>query len=124
MNLLEHLQIQTKELTKEKVTLTMNVASFHKQPYGIVHGGINAVLLETACSIGANEQFSNENAYAVGVDLQVNHLKSVLDGTLTVIAKPNHIGGSLQVWEGKIFNESKELISVGRCTLIKRISKQ
>ncbi|MBO0470387.1 PaaI family thioesterase [Enterococcus sp. DIV0242_7C1] len=123
MNLLEHLQIHTKELTKEKVTLTMNVASFHKQPYGIVHGGINAVLIETACSMGANEQFSTENAYAVGVDLQVNHLKSVLDGTLTVVAKPNHIGGSLQVWEGKIFNESKELISVGRCTLMKRISK-
>ncbi|GGC95673.1 PaaI family thioesterase [Enterococcus wangshanyuanii] len=123
MNLLEHLQIQTKELTKKRVILTMNVASFHKQPYGIVHGGINAVLIETACSMGANEQFSTENAYAVGVDLQVNHLKSVTEGILTVIAQPNHIGGSLQVWEGKVFNESEELVSVGRCTLMKRISK-
>lgn len=123
MHLLDYLNIETTELSKTSVVLTMEIADFHKQPYGILHGGINGVLIETACSLGANEQFVGENAYAVGVDLQVNHLKSVANGTLTVIAKPDHIGGSLHVWEGKIFNEAGDLISVGRCTLLKRIGK-
>ena len=123
MHLLDYLTIETTEQSKEKVVLTMKIADFHKQPYGILHGGMNGVLIETACSLGANEQFSEENAYAVGVDLQVNHLKSVAEGILTVIAQPNHIGGSLQVWEGKIFNETGNLISVGRCTLLKRTEK-
>ena len=61
----------------------------HKQPYGLVHGGLNGVLIETACSLGANENVP-ENTFAVGIDLQVNHLRSVHDGSLTVIATPNH----------------------------------
>jgi 1,4-dihydroxy-2-naphthoyl-CoA hydrolase len=123
MHLLDYLQIKMQEVRKDRVILTMNVEAFHKQPYGIVHGGINGVLIETACSLGANAQFSEENVYAVGVDLQINHLKSVANGTLTIIAKPDQIGGSLQVWEGKIFNADEELISVGRCTLLKRNRK-
>ncbi|MTD40363.1 hotdog fold thioesterase [Erwinia sp. CPCC 100877] len=120
MDLLQHLQIKTKESSKDQVVLTMNISDFHKQPYGIVHGGINGVLIETACSIGANEQLSGTGAYAVGVDLQMNHLKSVTSGTLTVNAQPNHVGHSVQVWEAKIFNDANELTCVGRCTLMSR----
>jgi 1,4-dihydroxy-2-naphthoyl-CoA hydrolase len=120
MDLLQHLQIKTKESSKDQVVLTMNISACHKQPYGIVHGGINGILIETACSIGANEQLSEAEAYAVGVDLQINHLKSVTSGTLTVTAQPNHVGHSIQVWEAKIFNDANELTSVGRCTLMSK----
>lgn len=88
----------------------------HKQPYGLVHGGLNGVLIETACSLGANENVP-ENTFAVGIDLQVNHLRSVHDGSLTVIATPDHSGKTLQVWEAKIYNADHQLTSVGRCTL-------
>ena len=91
----------------------------HKQPYGLVHGGLNGVLIETACSLGANE-----NTFAVGIDLQVNHLRSVHDGSLTVIATPDHSGKTLQVWEAKIYNADHQLTSVGRCTLTNRQKKQ
>lgn len=59
----------------------------HKQPYGLVHGGLNGVLIETACSLGANENVP-ENTFAVGIDLQVNHLRSVHDGSLTRLRRP------------------------------------
>lgn len=117
MHLLDYLNIETTELSKEKVVLSMKIEKFHKQPYGILHGGMNGVLIETACSLGANEQLS-EGSYAAGIDLQINHLKSVVDGTLTVIATADRIGRSLQVWEGKIFNDNGELTAVGRCTLM------
>ncbi|EOH96071.1 hypothetical protein UAW_01928 [Enterococcus haemoperoxidus ATCC BAA-382] len=119
MHLLDYLNVKTTELTKEKVVLTMKIEDFHKQPYGILHGGMNGILIETACSLGANEQL-DENSYAVGIDLQINHLKGVSDGTLTVIATADRIGQAVQVWEGKIFNTSDELTAVGRCTLMSR----
>lgn len=119
MHLLDYLNIETTELSKEKVILTMKIDDFHKQPYGIVHGGINGVLIETACSLGANEQL-DANSYAIGIDLQVNHLKSVPNGLLTVIATANRVGREIQVWEGKIFNDSGELTAIGRCTLMSR----
>ena len=123
MNLLEFLQIQTKECSKDKVILSLQVADYHKQPFGLLHGGINGVLIETACSMGANKHFANDYTFAVGIDLQVNHLKSVADGNLTIIATPDHIGKSLQIWEGKIYNEQHELTSIGRCTLMNKNHK-
>lgn len=123
MNLLEFLQIQTKEVSKDKVILSLQVSDQHKQPFGLLHGGMNGVLIETACSMGANKYIANETLFAVGIDLQVNHLKSVADGNLTIIATPNHIGKSLQIWEGKIYNEQCELTSIGRCTLMNKSTK-
>ena len=119
MHLLDYLNIETTELSKEKVVLTMKIADFHQQPYGILHGGMNGILIETACSLGANEQL-DKTSYAVGIDLQVNHLKGVSSGVLTTIATPNRVGKSVQVWEGKIFNASGEMTAVGRCTLMSR----
>ncbi|MHC5228403.1 PaaI family thioesterase [Enterococcus sp. LJL99] len=123
MNLLEFLQIQTKEISKDRVILSLQVTDCHKQPFGLLHGGMNGVLIETACSIGANEHFDTKKNFAVGIDLQVNHLKSVADGNLTIIATPDHIGNSLQIWEGKIYNDQHELTSIGRCTLMNKNHK-
>ena len=41
--------------------------------FGIVHGGVNAPIAETAASLGANEATS-ENQIPVGVDIHTHHL--------------------------------------------------
>lgn len=116
MNLLEHLQIKTLELSPEKVVLALDIHAIHLQPYGYLHGGINGVLIETACSLGANQHLE-EPHFAVGVDLQVNHLNKAQTGTLTVIAAPDKVGRSLQVWHAEIFLDQQIKTAVGRCTL-------
>ncbi|MBO0431227.1 PaaI family thioesterase [Enterococcus sp. DIV0660C] len=116
MNLLEHLQIKTLELSPEKVVLALDIHAIHLQPYGYLHGGINGVLIETACSLGANQHLE-EPHFAVGVDLQVNHLNKAQTGTLTVIAAPDKVGRSLQVWQAEIFLDQQIKTAVGRCTL-------
>ena len=88
MNLLEHLDIQIKQTSPEQVELSLIVREIHKQPFGIMHGGMNGVLIETACSLGANQNVA-QNEYCVGVDLQVNHLQAVSTGELNIIATPD-----------------------------------
>ncbi|MGY3702999.1 aromatic compound catabolic protein [Vagococcus martis] len=124
MNALDYLDIKIKDVSKEKVTLTMVVDGKHLQPFGLMHGGMNAVLIETATSIGANESIDTTKQVAVGLDIQVNHLKSAVKGdTLTVVAIPDHIGKTTQVWQAEITNQKQQKISVGRCTLmVKRIN--
>lgn len=116
MNLLEHLDIQIKQTTPEQVELTLVVRDIHKQPFGIMHGGMNGVLIETACSLGANQNVKS-NECCVGVDLQVNHLKAVSTGELNIIATPDKIGRTLQVWQATVYQKNKK-IAVGRCTLM------
>ncbi|CAI3337473.1 PaaI family thioesterase [Enterococcus cecorum] len=116
MNLLEHLDIQIKQTSPEQVELSLIVREIHKQPFGIMHGGMNGVLIETACSLGANQNVA-QNEYCVGVDLQVNHLQAVSTGELNIIATPDKIGRTLQVWQATVYQINKK-IAAGRCTLM------
>ena len=40
-------------ITDEECIAEVTVADQHLQPYGIVHGGVHAGIIETICSIGA-----------------------------------------------------------------------
>lgn len=119
MDLLSYLNIRVVSHNKEQVELVMSVANHHKQPFGIMHGGMNGVLIETACSLGALEHLSPKVAVPIGLDLQVNHLRSVSDGELKVIAKPIHVGKQTQVWQADIYQNEK-LTSTGRCTILNK----
>ena len=116
MNLLEHLDIQIKQTTPEQVELALMVRDIHKQPFGIMHGGMNGVLIETACSLGANQNVKS-NEYCVGVDLQVTHLRAVTSGELTIRAIPDKVGRTIQVWQATVYQKEQK-IAVGRCTLM------
>lgn len=116
MNLLEHLDIQIKQTSPEQVELALVVRDIHKQPFGIMHGGMNGVLIETACSLGANQNVKS-NEYCVGVDLQVNHLRAVTSGELTIRAIPDKVGLMIQVWQATVYQKEQK-IAVGRCTLM------
>lgn len=116
MNLLEHLDIQIKQTTPEQVELALMVCDIHKQPFGIMHGGMNGVLIETACSLGANQNVKS-NEYCVGVDLQVNHLRAVTSGELTIRAIPDKVGRTIQVWQATVYQKEQK-IAIGRCTLM------
>ena len=116
MNLLEHLNIQIKQTSPEQVELALVVRDIHKQPFGIMHGGMNGVLIETACSLGANQNVKS-NEYCVGVDLQVNHLRAVTSGELIIRAIPDKVGRTIQVWQATVYQKEQK-IAVGRCTLI------
>ena len=116
MNLLEHLNIQIKQTSPEHVERALVVRDIHKQPFGIMHGGMNGVLIETACSLGANQNVKS-NEYCVGVDLQVNHLRAVTSGELTIRAIPDKVGRTVQVWQATVYQKEQK-IAVGRCTLM------
>ena len=88
MNAIEYLNISVEEMTAEEVILTMPIRDEIKQPYGIVHGGMNALLAETAGSFGAN----------IGLDIHTHHIAQATEGTLRAIATPIHAGRQIQTW--------------------------
>ena len=121
MNLLENLEIQIQSITANQAIITIEVSDKLKQPYGIVHGGINAVLAETAASLGANEwlRAQGQTQIAIGVNLTTQHLRPVVKGTIKTIAKPIKTGRTIQTWEVKEFNENN-LISASIVTLMNK----
>ena len=115
--LIDHLGIEFTEIGDEHLTAIMPVDRRTFQPMGLVHGGATATLAETVGS-GAANYCVDVAHFCVGLDLNINHIRTAQSGYLTGIAIPLHIGKSTHVWEIKIYNEAKQLISAARLTII------
>lgn len=97
---------------------TMPVDQRTHQPYGLLHGGASAALAETLGSIGSHILVSDTGGLAVGVEINVNHLKSKRHGVVTGKASIIHSGRSSHVWNIEIVDEENALIAVSRLTVM------
>jgi 1,4-dihydroxy-2-naphthoyl-CoA hydrolase len=111
------LGIEFTEVGDDYLKGTMPVDHRTKQPLGLLHGGANCVLAETLGSVAANYCIDNSKYFAVGLDINANHLRSLRGGLVTGIAKPLHMGKTTQVWEIKIENEEGKLACISRLTM-------
>ena len=113
----DHLGIEFIEVGNAHLTARMPIAAILMQPMGIMHGGATAALAETVASAAANYCIDQSAKICVGVELNINHLRSMRAGYLDAIASPLHLGKRTQVWEIKIYDEMKRLVSAARLTL-------
>lgn len=115
--LVEHLGIELTEIKGNSLTGKMPVDHRTQQPLGLLHGGASVVLAETLGSIAATMTLDLDKQYAVGLEVNANHIKSVREGYVTGTALPIHIGGKTQVWEIKISDEDNRLVCISRITM-------
>ena len=115
--LLSSLGIELLELNPERVRAKMPVDHRTRQPFGLLHGGASAALAETVASAGGLLNINYNTQIIVGIELNINHLKSKKDGFVTGLATPLKRGNKIQVWNISIHDENEVLIAVARCTL-------
>lgn len=115
-NVNDHLGIRTVEATKARVVLAVEVGPTVHQPYGILHGGVSALLAEGAASF-AGALNVGDDQIVVGTELNCSHLRPMTHGTLSATATPIRIGRSVHVWGIELTDEKGRLISVARCSL-------
>jgi 1,4-dihydroxy-2-naphthoyl-CoA hydrolase len=115
-NVNEQLGIRVVELSPEKVVLQVEVGPKVHQPYGILHGGVSALMAEGAASIGGAVSVGPDEI-VVGTELNCSHLRSMSSGVLTATATPIRKGRTVHVWAIELTDEDDRLICVSRCTL-------
>jgi 1,4-dihydroxy-2-naphthoyl-CoA hydrolase len=113
----ETLDIALVSASPDEVIFEMPIGSKVHQPWGILHGGASAVLAESAASVGAYLNCDPATQYAVGVDLNISHLRSRKSGMLRARAVPIRKGRSIHVWGVDLEDEGGERVAVARCTL-------
>ena len=112
------LGIEFVEAGEDFLTARMPVDERTKQPFGILHGGASTALAETVGSVAATLCIDRTRQYAVGLDINANHLRQVQSGYVYGTAKPVHLGRSTHVWEIKISDETQKLVCLSRLTLM------
>ena len=93
------------------------LAERHMQPFGIVHGGVLATLIDTA-TFWAGFLRLPEDAGMVNVDLKLNYLKAVSQGALRVQGKCLRAGRVISYTEASVFDAAGELVAHGTSTLM------
>jgi len=116
VGLIERMGIEISELGAERVVGTMPVAG-NTQPYGLLHGGASAVLAETLGSLGAMAH-GHPDLIAVGVDLNITHVRAVTSGTVTGIAVPVRLGRTVATYQIDITDDAGNVTATARLTCV------
>lgn len=100
-----------------EVTGHIDAGADHHQPWGLVHGGVYATAVETACSIGASAAVDEAGQFAVGLSNHTDFLRAHREGRVEVRAVPVHQGRTGQLWQCDITREDGKLVAQGRVRL-------
>lgn len=104
--------------TAEQVVLEYRVEARHRQPYGIVHGGVHSAAFETVCSTGAAMAVFARGQSVVGLENHTSYIRAVRDGLIRIEARPLTRGRRSQVWEATARDEEGRLVATGRVRLL------
>ncbi len=108
--------IETLEAGPERVVMRLPVDWRVHQPHGLLHGGVSALLAESAASYGALLA-AGPGRNVVGIELNASHLRAVRDGHLTAQATPVRVGRTIQVWHIALTDDEGHAVCDARCTV-------
>ncbi|MEP1093511.1 MAG: hotdog fold thioesterase [Cyclobacteriaceae bacterium] len=115
--MVEYVGIEFTEIGPDYIEAEMPVDHRTQQPLGLLHGGASVVLAETLGSVGATLLLEMGKQYAVGLEINTNHIKAVKNGKVIGRATPIHVGKGTHVWSIESRNENNELVSISRITM-------
>lgn len=108
----DHLGIVVTEGSGDRVVGVVDVDDRHRQPYGIVHGGVYCALVETVGSV-AGALWFGDRGHVVGVNNNTHFLRAVREGRLTAVATPVHRGRTQQLWQVDVTDAADRLVARG-----------
>lgn len=112
-----HLGIEIVDLDDDEIVLRMPITDKVRQPMGLLHGGMNMVLAETAASLHACWGVNLSERAPVGIDINGTHVRSATEGWVRVVGRVIRRTQSFIFHEVQILHEeSGDLLSIGRVT--------
>ncbi|HEV7937954.1 MAG TPA: PaaI family thioesterase [Solirubrobacteraceae bacterium] len=92
----------------------------HKQPAGLVHGGLYASIAEAITSIATGMTVIEEGCTAMGMSNNTNFLRPVTGGTVHAYAKRIHRGRTTWLWDVTFSDDEGRTCAITRMTIAVR----
>ena len=95
------------QVTPARVVAYLDAGPQHHQPYGVLHGGVYASIVEAVASYGAgNAALASGQRGVLGVSNSTDFYRSHSAGELMCVGLPVHEGRSAHVWQVEITRSS------------------
>ncbi len=117
------LGIRVARYDPDEMQIAMEIDERHHQHLGMLHGGVSALLAESAASLAAAMSVDLRTHTVAGVDLNATHLRPKRSGSLLATARPVFRGRTTHVYAVEITDEAGALVCVSRCTIAVRARK-
>ncbi|MCF8114372.1 MAG: PaaI family thioesterase [Desulfotignum sp.] len=112
-----HMRMTLEEIEMDRCEILIRLSECHLQPFGIVHGGVVATIIDTATFWAAFLRLP-EDYGLVNIDLKLNYLLPVVEGSLVAKGFCIRPGRSVSYAEAKVFNGQGKLVAHGTSGLM------
>jgi uncharacterized protein (TIGR00369 family) len=116
----EVLGFESLEVGPELARARAKVEQVHKQPFGLVHGGVYAAMAEWLASTATYQAVAPEGNIALGLSNQTSFMRPILSGHVHAVARRRHAGSTTWVWDVDMTDDEGRLCAVSRMTVAVR----
>jgi uncharacterized protein (TIGR00369 family) len=114
-----HMAMHMTELAWGRATFEMAAADFRLQPFGVVHGGNTATLIDTATFWACFLPMGSDDDGLASVDLKLNYLAPARMETLSCTGRLIKAGKTLSYAEAEVLGGDGRLIAHGTSALMR-----
>jgi uncharacterized protein (TIGR00369 family) len=112
------------KLTDEELHAELAIQPHHIAPNGYLHAGTVVTLADTACGYGCVAKLPAGASGFTTIELKSNFLGTAREGTVTCVARAQHLGRTTQLWDATVTHkESGKEMALFRCTQLILYSK-
>jgi 1,4-dihydroxy-2-naphthoyl-CoA hydrolase len=108
------------ECSDSDVRARVVVGEHHKQPAGLVHGGVYASIAESIASIATGMTVLDEGCIAMGLSNSTSFLRPVTEGAVHAHAARVHRGRTTWVWDVTFTDDEDRTCALTRMTIAVR----
>jgi 1,4-dihydroxy-2-naphthoyl-CoA hydrolase len=108
------------EAGPDEVRARVEVTDDLRQPAGLVHGGVFAVIAESVCSGATWLAVRGEGMTAMGQSSSATFLRPIAEGHVNTVARPRHRGRTTWVWDVEVTDDEGRLCALVRMTVAVR----
>ncbi|MBW2515472.1 MAG: PaaI family thioesterase [Deltaproteobacteria bacterium] len=99
-------------------SLEIELAQKHLQPFGVVHGGVFASIIDAAAFWSVYYGIEDPDVGITTVDLKLNYLAPAVTGKLIASGRQIKVGRTLGYAEAKVADQKGKVLAHGTSTLI------
>ncbi|MGE5626435.1 MAG: PaaI family thioesterase [Bacillota bacterium] len=114
-----HLRMRIVDIDHKTSTFTMPAEPFRMQPFGVMHGGNIATLIDSATFWACFLAMGNDEDGLTSVDLKLNYLAAARNEAIQCKATMKKAGKTLFYADAEVETEDGRLIAHGSSTLMR-----
>ena len=98
--------------------IEIDIDNKHLQPFGVIHGGVYASIIDAAAFWSIFYSVEDQNAGITSVDLKLNYLAPVSSGKIIAKGRQIKLGKTLGYAEAEVTDNNGKLLAHGTSTLM------